>query len=299
MRSRQAFCAVCRKLNKLNEALSIMIPGEPVFLAPGVRRILAGNPGLMTGAGTNTYLLGMREVAVLDPGPDDAAHMRSILAVGGPSIRWIIVTHTHRDHSPLAAALARATGARLIGLPAPADGRQDESFRPDELPADGETFELGEFALRAIHTPGHASNCVCYLLQSKRLLFTGDHVLGGTSPVILPPDGDMAAYLNSLDRLAGLDFEHIAPGHGDLIAHGKTVVQKLRAHRMAREDKVLRCLSSGVGAASLDELTAAVYDDVSAERHPWARFTLEAHLIKLAREGRAVERGGVWRVPRR
>jgi glyoxylase-like metal-dependent hydrolase (beta-lactamase superfamily II) len=299
MRSRQAFCAVCRKLNKLNEALSIMIPGEPVFLAPGVRRILAGNPGLMTGAGTNTYLLGMREVAVLDPGPDDAAHMRSILATGGPAIRWIIVTHTHRDHSPLAAELARATGARLIGLPAPADGRQDESFRPDELPADGETFELGEFALRAIHTPGHASNCVCYLLPSERLLFTGDHVLGGTSPVILPPDGDMAAYLNSLNKLAGLDFEHIAPGHGEIIAHGKTVVQKLRAHRMAREDKVLRCLSSGVGAASLDELMAAVYDDVSAERHPWARFTLEAHLIKLAREGRAVERGGVWRVLRR
>ncbi len=269
-----------------------------MFLAPGVRRILAGNPGLMTGAGTNTYLLGMREVAVLDPGPDDAVHMRVILAVGGPSIRWIVVTHTHRDHSPLAAALACATGARLIGLPAPADGRQDEGFRPDELPADGQTLELGEIALRAIHTPGHASNCMCYLLQSERLLFTGDHVLGGVSPVILPPDGDMAAYLNSLDKLAGLDFERIAPGHGDLMPHGKTVVQKSRAHRMGREDKVLRCLSRGAGAATLDGLTAAVYDDVSADRHPWARFTLEAHLIKLAREGRVVERDGVWRILR-
>lgn len=270
-----------------------------MFLAPGVRRILAGNPGLMTGAGTNTYLLGTREVAVLDPGPDDASHMRSILAVAGPSIRWIIVTHTHRDHSPLAAALARATGARLIGLPAPADGRQDASFRPDELPVDGQTLELGEFALRAIHTPGHASNCVCYLLQSERLLFTGDHVLGGgVSPVILPPDGDMAAYLNSLDKLAGRDFERIAPGHGDLMPHGKAVVQNLRAHRMAREDKVLRCLSSGAGAATLDGLTGAVYDDVPVERHPWARFTLAAHLIKLAREGRVVERDSVWRVLR-
>jgi glyoxylase-like metal-dependent hydrolase (beta-lactamase superfamily II) len=216
------FCAVRRKPNKLNEAFSIMIPGEPVFLAPGVRRILAGNPGPMTGPGTNTYLLGAREVAVLDPGPDDAAHMRSILAVGGPAIRWIIVTHTHRDHSPLAAALARATGARLIGLPPPEDGRQDESFRPDELPVDGETLNLGKFALRAIHTPGHASNCVCYLLQSERLLFTGDHVLGGVTPVILPPDGDMAKYLNSLDKLAGHDFERIAPGHGlDLVASGR------------------------------------------------------------------------------
>jgi len=292
------FCVVRRKPNKFNEAFSIMIPGEPVFLAPGVRRILAGNPGLMTGPGTNTYLLGMREVAVLDPGPDDAAHMRSILAVGGPSIRWIIVTHTHRDHSPLAATLGRATGARLIGLPAPADGRQDESFRPDELPVDGETLSLGEFALRAILTPGHASNCVCYLLQSERLLFTGDHVLGGVSPVILPPDGDMAAYLNSLDKLAGHDFERIAPGHGDVMQHGKTVVQMLRAHRMAREDKVLRCLSSGAGAATLDGLMPIVYDDVPAERHPWARFTLEAHLIKLAREGRIGERNGVWRVLR-
>jgi glyoxylase-like metal-dependent hydrolase (beta-lactamase superfamily II) len=269
--------------------------GAPAVLAPGVRRIRAPNPGLMTGAGTNTYLLGNREVAVLDPGPDDANHLRSILAVAGPQIRWVIATHTHRDHSPLAAELARVTGARLIGLPAPADGRQDENFRPDYLPRDGETMVLGDISLVAIHTPGHASNCVCYLLASARMLFTGDHVLGGVSPVILPPDGEMAAYMDSLDKLNGFDFELIAPGHGDVLARGKRVIEMLRAHRMAREDKVLRCLAD---PATIDGLTPKVYDDVPPERHPWARLTLEAHLIKLAREGRVSERDGVWRVAR-
>jgi glyoxylase-like metal-dependent hydrolase (beta-lactamase superfamily II) len=282
----------------------MMIPGKPVSLAPGVRRIVAGNPGLMTGSGTNTYLLGARELAVLDPGPDDAVHMQNILAAAGRSIRWIIVTHTHRDHSPLAAALARETGARLIGLPPPSDGRQDEGFRPDELPADGQTLILGDLALRAIHTPGHASNCVCYLLEAERLLFTGDHVLGGVSPVILPPDGEMAAYMNSLDKLAAYDFERIAPGHGDVMEHGKQVLKMLYAHRMAREDKVLRCLggdtgdTGAAGAPTIDSLTPAVYDDVPVERHPWAKLTLEAHLIKLLREGRVTEHNGVWRVRR-
>jgi glyoxylase-like metal-dependent hydrolase (beta-lactamase superfamily II) len=267
--------------------------GAPAALAPGVRRILAGNPGLMTGAGTNTYLLGDREVAVLDPGPDDAAHLRNIRAVAGGLIRWVIVTHTHADHSPLAARLARETGARLIGLPPPNDGRQDESFRPDECPVDGEALRLGDIVLTAIHTPGHASNCVCYLLAAHKLLFTGDHVLGGVSPVILPPDGDMAAYIHSLDKLVAYDFERIAPGHGELMTQGKRVVELLRAHRMQREAKVLRCLAS---PSTLDTLVPAVYDDVPAERHGWARLTLQAHLIKLARESKVREQDGVWRV---
>ena len=267
--------------------------GAPVALVPGVRRILAGNPGLMTGTGTNTYLLGDREVAVLDPGPDDATHLRNIRAAAGPLIRWVMVTHTHADHSPLAARLARETGARLIGLPPPNDGRQDPSFKPDELPVDGKALTLGDIALTAIHTPGHASNCVCYLLAAQKLLFTGDHVLGGVSPVILPPDGDMTAYIHSLDKLMNYDFERIAPGHGELMTQGKRVVELLRAHRMQREAKVLRCLAS---AATLDNLVPAVYDDVPAERHGWARLTLQAHLIKLARESKVSEQDGVWRI---
>jgi glyoxylase-like metal-dependent hydrolase (beta-lactamase superfamily II) len=277
-----------------------MIPGKPEFVAPGVRRIVAGNAGPMTGPGTNTYLLGDREVAVLDPGPDHAEHRQSILAAAA-HVRWILVTHTHRDHSPLASELARATGARLIGLPPPADGRQDESFQPEQSPLDGERMRLGEIALTAIHTPGHASNCVCYHLESERLLFTGDHVLEGVSPVILAPDGDMAQYLRSLDKLEAYDFEHIAPGHGGLMGRGKRVIQMLRAHRLAREAKVLRCLEqrAAAGTAStLDGLTPDVYDDVAAERHAWAKLTLAAHLIKLEREGRVVEHGGEWRISR-
>jgi len=266
-----------------------------VTLGQGVRRIVASNAGLMTGPGTNTYLLGLREVAVLDPGPDDTRHLDAILTAAGPAIRWIIVTHTHPDHSPLASRLAERTGARLIGLPPPADGRQDATFAPQHLPGDGERLELGDCQLTAIHTPGHASNCVCYLLERERLLFTGDHVLEGVSPVILAPDGDMSAYLHSLDRLAAHDFEHIAPGHGSLMQHGKQVLKALRAHRLAREDKVLRSLDR-LGDATLDELTAVVYDDVAVDRHRWARLTLEAHLIKLARDRRAGERDGRWRL---
>jgi glyoxylase-like metal-dependent hydrolase (beta-lactamase superfamily II) len=257
-----------------------------------VRRIVAGNAGLMTGPGTNTYLIGMDEVAVIDPGPDDARHLEAILAAA-PVIRWIIVTHTHRDHSPLAQRLAARTGARVIGARPPADGRQDEGFVPDHTPADGERIPIGGLELIAIHTPGHASNCICYLLERERLMFTGDHVLEGVSPVILAPDGDMAAYLDSLEKLIAQDFERIAPGHGRVMDEGKKVVAALRAHRLAREAKVMQALAR-LGAASLDELTPAVYDDVDPARHVWARLTLEAHLVKLAAEQRAIERDGRW-----
>jgi len=272
---------------------SQLIPGRCVSLVPGVRRIVAGNAGMMTGPGTNTYLFGLREVAVLDPGPDDTGHLEAILNAAGSAVRWVIVTHTHPDHSPLARRLAMITGARVIGLPPPGDGRQDTAFTPQQLPADGERLRLSECELTVIHTPGHASNCVCYLMESQRLLFTGDHVLEGVSPVILPPDGDMSAYIHSLDKLMAHDFERIAPGHGGVMERGKEVVAKLRAHRLAREDKVVRGLRR-LNAAVLDALIPVVYDDVPADRHSWARLTLEAHLIKLAHEGRAGERDGVW-----
>jgi glyoxylase-like metal-dependent hydrolase (beta-lactamase superfamily II) len=268
-----------------------------VSLGERLRRIVAGNAGLMTGPGTNTYLLGLREVAVLDPGPDDTQHLEAILAAAGAAIRWILVTHTHPDHAPLARRLAARTGARVIGLTPPDDGRQDATFAPQQLPGDGERLSLGECELLAIHTPGHASNCVCYLLERERLLFTGDHVLEGVSPVILPPDGDMSAYLHSLDKLQSHDFGRIAPGHGGVMEDGKEILAALRAHRLAREEKVLGGLRR-LTAATLDQLIPVVYDDVAVERHSWARLTLQAHLIKLAREHRANERDGLWRLTR-
>jgi glyoxylase-like metal-dependent hydrolase (beta-lactamase superfamily II) len=276
------------------QAKSQLAPGQCVPLSPAVRRIVAPNAGLMTGPGTNTYLIGCSEVAVLDPGPDDARHLNAIMTAAGPAIRWILVTHTHADHSPLAKQLAERTGAQLIGLPPPGDGRQDMGFIPQHLPGDGEQLALGECRLVAIHTPGHASNCVCYLLEGERLLFTGDHVLEGVTPVILPPDGDMSAYLQSIAKLERRAFERIAPGHGEVIEDGKEVLEALRRHRLAREAKVLRSLR-GLNAATLDELTPVVYDDVPADRHRWARLTLEAHLIKLARESRASQSDGRWR----
>jgi glyoxylase-like metal-dependent hydrolase (beta-lactamase superfamily II) len=258
---------------------------------------VAGNAGLMTGPGTNTYLLGEREVCVVDPGPHDVRHLESILAAAGSAIRWVLTTHTHGDHSPLAAELARITGAQVIGMPPPGDGRQDETFKPHRVPRDAERLILGDCEVIAIHTPGHASNCVCYLLENQRLLITGDHVLEGVTPVILPPDGDMSAYLQSIEKLFAYGFDRIAPGHGDVMERGKQVLEALRAHRLAREDKVLRSLRK-LNNASLETLTPVVYDDVPVDRHQWARLTLEAHLIKLVREGRLIEQNGTWQVGR-
>lgn len=260
-----------------------------------MRRIVAGNAGMMTGPGTNTYLLGEREITVVDPGPAEPAHLDAILSSAGAPIRFILATHTHRDHSPLALELARRTGAQLIGLPPPGDGRQDESFRPQHLPRDGEKLSLGDCEVIAVHTPGHASNCVCYLVTAERLLLTGDHVLQGVSPVILPPDGDMSAYLSSLDKLFALDFDRIAPGHGEVMSDAKDALRALRAHRLAREEKVMAKLGAML-QASIETLTPAVYDDVAADRHSWARLTLQAHLIKLNRDGRVSEKDGIWRL---
>lgn len=276
-------------------AKSELIPGQCISISRGVRRIVAGNAGMMTGPGTNTYLLGEREIAVVDPGPQEPQHLQAILSSAQAPIRWVVCTHTHRDHSPLSLELARRTGATVIGLPPPGDGRQDETFAPTHKPIDGERLAFGDIEVTAVHTPGHASNCVCYFVPRERLLITGDHVLEGVSPVILPPDGAMGDYLKSIDKLFDYDFERIAPGHGNVMTQGKKVLEALRAHRLAREAKVMLYLAK-LGNAGLDALLPLVYDDVPADRHQWARLTLQAHLIKLQREGRAAELNGIWRI---
>jgi glyoxylase-like metal-dependent hydrolase (beta-lactamase superfamily II) len=199
------------------------------------------------------------------------------------------------DHSPAAAMLKAKTGAELLGMPPPPLERQDQSFRPDRVLADGERVELGGCALRVIHSPGHASNQLCYLLEEESLLFTGDHVMQGSTVVINPPDGDMRVYLESLRRLQGEDIAWFAPGHGFLMDKPQEVLERLLIHRLTRENKVLNAVREA-GTATLEGLVPAVYDDVPAGLHPVASRSLLAHLIKLKAEHKLVEALGNWSV---
>lgn len=260
-------------------------PGVAKKLDRFVTRITAPNPGVMTGPGTNTYLVGEKELAVIDPGPAEPAHVAAILAAGGKRIRWILCTHTHRDHSPAAALLKHATGAQILGRPAPQAPNHDQSLAVDRPLAHGEALEFDGISLRAVFTPGHASNHLCYLLDRTRMLFTGDHVMQGSTVVIWPPDGNMAAYLGSLKHLLELDLAILAPGHGYLIGHPHAEVDRLLHHRLAREQKVRNALAGAGGRATLEALLPFVYDDVPASIHPVAARSLQAHLEKLIDDG--------------
>lgn len=277
-----------------DSSLTLPVTGETRRLSPRVRRIVATNAGPLTGAGTNSYVVGGAELAVVDPGPDDAAHLEAILAACDAPVAWILVTHTHLDHSPGARRLRELTGATVLGRRAPAVPRHDRRFTPDAEPADGERVLLDGTSIRCIETPGHASNHVCFLLEEERLLFTGDHVLGGVTPVILPPDGDMSDYLAALARLRALDLARIAPGHGPLLADPAAVIDALIAHRLRREAKVGDRLAA-LGEGSLDDLLPLVYDDVDPALHGLARNSLLAHLIKLERDGLVTRADGTWR----
>ena len=219
---------------------------------------------------------------MIDPGPAIDSHLERILAEGKDRIRWILCTHTHVDHSPAAAALKAATGAQLLGRPAPAG--QDATFVPDRVMSHNDRFIFDGVTLRALHTPGHASNHVCYLLEQTRMLFTGDHVMQGSTVVINPPDGDMRAYLDSLEMLLAEDLAILAPGHGYLIGEPHKELRRLISHRLARERKVLTSLQQ-LGRASVEELLPLVYDDVPPRIHRVAARSLTAHLDKLVADG--------------
>ncbi|MEA3154640.1 MAG: hypothetical protein QOK44_2229 [Betaproteobacteria bacterium] len=273
-----------------------IVAGDSVSIAPGIVRITAPNPGVMTGPGTNTYIVGQRELVVIDPGPDIGSHIDTLRAAVGERLKWILCTHTHLDHSPAARALKDATGAQIAGRIASQDGRQDAAFAPDRILNDGDTVRADALTLRAVHTPGHASNHLCYLLEERRMLFTGDHVMQGSTVVISPPDGDMQAYFASLEKLLALDLAALVPGHGRVIETPHDEVRRLVVHRLKREQKVHDALTRK-NPATLDELVRLAYDDVSERLHPVARRSLHAHLIKLANEGRASETVSGW-VPR-
>ena len=275
--------------------MEAIVPGVVMPLADGLRRLTAPNPGMMTGPGTNSYIVGERELVVIDPGPDIEAHAAALQRLAGTQLAWILCTHTHRDHSPAAAALKRVTGASIAGRPAPVDGRQDESFAPDRVLEDGDVVSLDGMTLRAVHTPGHASNHLCYLWEERKLLFTGDHIMQGSTVVISPPDGDMAVYLRSLERLLEMDIGALAPGHGHLIPTPHDEVRRLVAHRLKREQKVLHAVSS-VAGGTLEELVAIAYDDAPLRLHGVAQRSLHAHLLKLRDEGKVKEEAGRWHV---
>lgn len=258
-----------------------------------IRRLVAPNPSMMTGPGTNTYLFGRDEIAVLDPGPVIDSHLDEIQRIAGAPIRWILVTHTHPDHSPGAKALAGVTGAELVGLPAPTGEHQDASFRPDRLPADGERLVVDGTEITAVHTPGHASNHVCFLHAGSNWLFTGDHVIDGSTVVINPPDGNMKQYIASLRKVKALECDALAPGHGELIREPARVVDWLIDHRLEREAKVWAALEAGAGLTTA-ELVPHVYKDVNPSLYALAERSLLAHLIKLEEDGRASSSDERW-----
>jgi glyoxylase-like metal-dependent hydrolase (beta-lactamase superfamily II) len=259
----------------------------PFRLNQRVRRLVAPNPGVMTGPGTNTYLLGDENVAVLDPGPAIPAHIDAILQTAGDNIRWIVCTHTHPDHSPAWQAVAEATGAEVIGALPADDMFQDDTFTPDSDLQHDHVLETPEFTLRAVHTPGHVSNHFCFFLEEEQMLFAGDHIMNGSTVVIVPPSGDMKAYIESLQLLLRYPLKFIAPGHGEVMEDPRGIVEWLVNHRLKRESKVISGLQQ-LGRVPVDALVKVVYDDVDTSLHKMAKLSLSAHLIKLRQENRAL-----------
>lgn len=275
---------------------------ETLIVAPAIRvgdallRVTAPNPGPMTGAGTNTYLVqdGSR-FAVIDPGPDDERHREAILAATGgvENIAMILVTHMHPDHSPLARPLAKLSGASIYGWHPVDDEFQDTSCLPDHIVKHDQVLLLGGQRLRCIYTPGHVDNHVCYLLENEQILMTGDHIMQGSTVVIIPPHGNMKKYIESLQILTNYNLCKLAPGHGEMIMTPMEEISGIIRHRLAREQKVMTVLEQLV-RAPLDELLEVVYDDVPRYMHTFAELSLLAHLIKLEEECRVVRSEDKW-----
>jgi len=264
-----------------------------VELAPGVRRIVAPNPSMMTGPGTNTYLFGTDEIGVLDPGPRLRAHIDDICDKAGAPIRWILATHTHPDHSPGVRLLVEKTGAEILGMRSVSGQHQDSSFKPTRVLAGGDELVTGEFKLEAVHTPGHASNHLCYRHAGLNWVFTGDHVIDGSTVVIDPPDGNMKDYLQSLERVKALRPDALLPGHGEKIDDPDRVIDWIIDHRLQREARV----KAGLGAnpnLTARELVPHVYQDVPEKLYAWAERSLLAHLVKLESDGAARFENDRW-----
>ena len=271
---------------------------------PLVRRVLAPNPSPFTNTGTQTHIVGAgepgSEVAVIDPGPDIAEHVAAILAATqGQRVVAIVCTHTHRDHTPAAASLAAATGAPVVGC-APIPAREgsgleagfDHSYAPDRIMVEGDSVSGPGWTLEAIATPGHTSNHLCFALPEANALFSGDHVMGWSTSVVVPPDGDMGAYLASLEKLLARDDEVYFPAHGDPVTKPQRLVRGMIGHRRQRESQILKLL--GEGPRSVPEMVAAMYVGLDPRLTPAAGASVLAHLIDLRSRGRIAEDEDVW-----
>jgi len=275
--------------------------GAAIALDPLVTRVLAPNPSPFTYTGTETYIVGTTDVAVIDPGPDDPAHLAALTAaIAGRRVVAILCTHTHRDHSPAAAPLKAATGAPIIGcaplaladLGPRADAAFDSEYAPDRVLGDGETVSGEGWTLEAVATPGHTSNHLCYALRENGALFTGDHVMGWSTTVVAPPDGDMAAYMASLDKLYAREDRVYYPAHGDPVDRPQRFVRGLIGHRKQREGQILRLLKEGLSA--IPDLVARMYVGLDPRLNGAAGRSVQAHLIDLRMRGLVTEEGERW-----
>ncbi|MFA9201454.1 MAG: MBL fold metallo-hydrolase [Cypionkella sp.] len=276
--------------------------GASERLEPLVRRVLAPNPSPYTYTGTQTYLVGGEgALAVIDPGPEDPAHIAALrAAIGDSPVAAIMCTHTHRDHSPAARPLAEATGAPIVGC-APlvlddsgprADAAFDRHYAPDRVMEDGEAMTGPGWTLRAVHTPGHTSNHLCFALEESGALFTGDHVMGWSTSVVVPPDGDMAAYMASLDKLYARGDRVYYPAHGPQIDNPRQLVRGMIGHRRQRENQIVRFLSGGPLRAA--DFVPLMYKGLDPRLAGAAEMSVTAHLIDLERRGLAGRSGEVW-----
>lgn len=283
--------------------MSEQSPGVPEQLEPLVARLLAPNPSAFTNTGTQVHLVGTTDLAVIDPGPDGPEHIEAIVrALAGRPLRAILVTHTHRDHSPGARPLAAATGAPIVGC-APlalddegirSDAAFDRAYAPDRVLAEGESVAGDGWTLTALATPGHTSNHLAFALPESRALFTGDHVMGWSTSIVSPPDGDMAAYMASLDKLLQRDDRIYYPAHGEPVVNPQRLVRGMLGHRKQREGQILRLLRAG--PATIPAMVERMYVGIDPRLFPAAERSVLAHLIDLAQRGEVVADGEVWSV---
>jgi glyoxylase-like metal-dependent hydrolase (beta-lactamase superfamily II) len=278
-------------------------------LGPLVRRVLAPNPSPFTFTGTQTYIVGRADgssgVAVIDPGPAIAAHVDALVAaLGGEPVTAIVCTHTHRDHSPASRDLQARTNAPIVGCAAlsiaddgpRADDAFDPDYRPDRILGDGETLAGPGWTLEAVATPGHTSNHLCFALRGEEgpsALFSGDHVMGWSTTVVAPPDGDMAAYMTSLERLRGRDEPVFYPAHGPPIEDPQAHLDRLIAHRRGREREIAELVQQGEGRIAA--MVEIIYREVDPRLHPAAARSVLAHLIEMEARGLVGRSGELWR----